>query len=458
MKKIVFPDLQVLLHFSPLDELDLQQLFGCMEIDVLFTLIVIEELVRCQVEHSVQDVRHQAHRTLKRVEAWVAGQHTIGLNIAVGFLEKRLETDTIKRFGLNWQRPGDLLLGVILEYKEAYPEESVSLLTGDSDLARQARLWGIEAVTLSKKQKLTEAGSILLTGSEKAQQSLVDFRYRTTSLSLSFRSGGDEVTVRLSPQLDSLPATMQAQLVAVADRMQREVDEQTNDPAGAMPDDLEALAALAMRTSPTEGSAFLVRIAQEEVKRYQREIVAYPEKFARYLNHCLEILNEHRRTIQLDLVLVNGGGAQAENVVLTLKLPERLEWLQQPEQDNMPAPPAPPTPPESDGQLLGKEFHVGEVTSVSSHLLNQDLLAGGEVGGTLPEISEAGTRLQWSVGSCRHHELRPLASLYLRFKTGADVADFTITYAIQESNNSQLVREQLRMYVDDGATLSMDRA
>lgn len=449
MKKIIFPDARLLLHFSPLDEIDLLQLLDCTEVDVLFTLIVTEELVRCQWEHPVRELRQQAKRRIKQIEAWLEGQHAIRRGVTASFLGKRPDNDTMKRFDLNWQHQDDLLLGTILEYKQAYADQMAILLTGDSNLAEQARVRGIEAMVPASKYKLAATEKALSTENQRAQQALASLHYRAASLSLFFVGGQDEITVTLTPQLNSLPATMQAQLVAVADNMHRERAQPRYDYLlAATPDDLEALAALAVQASPTDGGAFLGRMAGKEAKRYQEEVEAYPEKFEQYLHRCLELMNEHRRTIRLDLALANGGGAPAEKVLLTLIVPEQLEWHWQLSQDHMPAPPTPPIPPRSEGWLRGKEPHIGKVSSASSHLLNQDYISGEEPGGALPVISEAGTKLQWELGSYHQRESRPLGALHVRFRTAAEMAHFTITYTVQESNSPHPARGQLLVFVN----------
>ena len=429
--------------------MDLLQFFDCTEVEVLFTLIVTEELVHYQWDHPVPELRQQTKETIKQVEKWLEGQRAIGPGVAASFLGSRPDSETMKRHGLNWQHQNELLLGVILEYKQAHAAETVILLTGDNDLALQARSLGIEPMVLSSEYALTGTKNTLQAGRQKLRRELAGLRYRRSSLSLSFTGGKDELTVTIAPQLDSLPVTMQAQLVAVADNMHREAaQQQGKNMSEAALDDLEALAALAVQASPAGGRSFLGRMVEEEAKRYQRELEAYPERFERYLGRCLEMINEHRRTIRLDLEMKNAGGTQAENVLLVLTVPEQLEWYWQPSESDMPAPPVPPTPPGPEGQRLEKGFHIGRVSSVPSHLLNRDYISGEEPAGASPVMSEAGTKLEWELGTYRHHQSRLLGSPYVRFRRAEDIANFTIAYEIQERYNPGSVREKLLVFVE----------
>jgi len=443
MKKIVFPDSSVFLHFSPLDEIDLRQLFDCAEVEVLLTLVVTEELVRDQWDHPAPELRQRAKETIKRVEKWLEGQHPIGPGVTASFLGRRPDSETMERYRLNWQRQDDVLLGILLEYKQARTDEVVILLTGDSALALRARSLGIEAA-LPGEYTLAEGENALPEEKQKLRQELAGFRYRTPSLSLSFAGGQDEVAVTIAPQLDSLTTTMQAQLVAVADNMRREAAQHlAEDVVEAALDDPDTLATLVAQAAPPGGRSFLDRLAEEEAEQYRREVEAYPEKFERYLRRCLEMINEHRRTIRLDLEMENAGGAPAENVLLGLTLPEQLEWHWRPSDRDMPAPPAPPTPPGPEGQVGEGDFHIGGVSSVPSHLLDRSYISGEAPAGAFPVISEAGTQLRWELGTYRHHQARLLEPLYVRFRRSDDISNFTLAYKIQEKNSPDSVRGRL---------------
>ncbi|HEX6386549.1 MAG TPA: PIN domain-containing protein [Anaerolineae bacterium] len=449
MKKIVFPDPSVFLHFSPLDEIDLPQLFDCAEVEVLLTLVVTEELVRHQWDHPVPELRQRARETIRRVEKWLEGQQAIGPGVTASFLGRRPDSETMETYRLNWQRQDDVLLGTLLEYKQARAGEEVILLTGDSDLALRARSLGIEAVALSGEYTLAEAESALQAEKQKLRQDLAGFRYRTPSLSLSFAAGKDEVAVTIAPQLDSLTTTMQAQLVAVADDVRRQAAQhQVEDVVEAELDDPDTLAALVTQASPAGGHSFLEKVAEAEAERYRREVEAYPEKFERYLRRCLEMINEHRRTIRLDLEVENAGGAPAENVLALLTVPEQLEWYWRPGDRDMPAPPAPPTPPRPEDEVLERGFHIGGVSSVPSHLLSRDYISGEAPAGAFPVISESGTQLRWELGTYRHHQSRLLGPLYVRFRRADDISNFAVAYEIQEKNSPGSVRGRLLVFVE----------
>jgi hypothetical protein len=352
----------------------------------------------------------------------------------------------MESYRLNWQRQGDVLLGTLLKYKQARADEAVILLTGDSDLALRARSLGIEASALTSEHTLAKAENVLPEEKQKLRQGL---RYRTPSLSLSFAGGKDEIAVTIAPQLDLLTATMQAQLVAVvADMRRKTAQHQAEGVAEATLEDLGAAAALVAQALPTGGRSFLSRVAQEESERYRRHVDAHPEKFERYLRRCLEMINEHRRTIRLDLEMENAGGALAENVLLVLTVPEQLEWHWWPSESNMPAPPAPPTPQGPEGRVVERSFHIGRVSAVPSHLLNRDYISDEASAGAFPVISEAGTQLQWELGTYRHHRSRLLGPLYVRFRRADDISDFAIACGIQEKNGPGSVSGRLLVSVN----------
>ena len=441
MKKFLFPDSSVFLHFSPLDEIDLPQMFDCVEIEVLLTPIVIEELIRYQWDHPVPKLRQRAKETIKLVEKWLEGQKVISPGVTASFIGRRPANETMVRFRLNWQHLKDVLLGTLLEVKQVYSDEKVILLTGDSDLALKAWSLGFEVAELSHEHILVSTENPPQAEKQKLRQELAGFRYRRPSLSLSFADGMDEVAVTIEPQLDSLSATMQAQLVAVAENMRHEATQfQAEDVVETALNDLDKLAAI--------GYSFLDKVTEHEAERYRHEVKAYPEKFERYLHRCLELINEYRRTIKLDLEIENAGGAAAEYVVLMLTLPDQLEWCRQPRGNDMPAPPAPPTFPEPQDRLLRKGFHIGEVSAVPSYLPDQDYITGEEAAGAPPIISEAGTQLKWELGTYRRHQSRLLIPLYVRFKRADDISNFAIDWQIKEKDGPGIVKGHLLVLVN----------
>lgn len=443
MRKIIIPDQSVFLYFLPLDQLDLPQLLDCVEVEVLFALAVMEELVRFQWDHPVPELRRRAKEAIKRVEKWLEGQQLIGPGVKAGFIGSRPDSETMSKNQFNWQRQEDILLGTILEYQQTRLDEMVILLTGDKSFASRGRLLGIKALLLSGDHFLAEAEDNAQAGNRKLRQELTGFLYRTSSLSLYIAGGKDEATLAIAPQLDSLTATMQAQLVAVAENMRRE----TNRYQAEI--DLDELVDQVMQSFPVSGRSFLDKGTVDEVDRYLREVKDYPDKFEHYLHRCLEIINQHRRTIRLDLEVRNEGGASAEEVLLVLTLPEQLEWYWWPGQSHMPAPPAPPTPPAPGPPAMEKGFHIGGVSSVSSRILNQDYISNEQRAGALPEISEAGIQLKWELGTYRHHQTRLLGPLYVRFRHADDISDFAIAWEIQDKDNPDAVKGQLLLLLEN---------
>lgn len=449
MKKFVFPDSSIFLHFSPLDEIDLPKLVESAEVEVLLTLVVTGELVRHQWDHPVPDLRRRAKETLKRVGKWLEGQQAIGPGVTASFISRQPGSETMERYHLNWQLQDDVLLGTLLEYKKARPDEAVILLAGDSDLALRAESLGIEAAEPPDEHILVEAEYALPEEKQSSRQDLARFRYRASDLSLSFAGGKDEIAVTIAPQLDSLTETMQAQLVAVVDKMRREAAQhQADDEAEASLEDLDTLASQVAQASSAGGRSFLGGITEEETERYLREVEHYPEKFERYLRRCLEMINVHRRTIRLDLEMENAGGASAENVLLMLTLPEQLEWHWQSSDRDMPAPPAPPTTPELEGQAVERSFHIGRVSSVPSDLHDRDYISGEALAGASPMISEEGTQIKWELGTYSHHQSRLLEPLYVRFRHAEGISNFAIAWEIREKNSSSPVRGHLLVSID----------
>lgn len=449
MKKYVFPDSSVFLHYTPLDEINLPKFLESAEVEVLLTLVVTEELVHHQRNHPVPELRRRAKKTLERLEKWLEGQQAIGPGVTASFIGRQPGSETIEKNHLNWQNQNDVLLGTLLEYKKDRPDKAVILLSDDGGFAARARSLGIEVMEPPKDHMLVESMYEVSGENQDLHQELAGFRYRAPDLSLSFAGGKNEIAVAIAPQLDSLTATMQAQLMVVADRIRREAAQrQADDDFEATLDDLDKIAALVAQALPISDRSFLNGMADGEAGRYRREVEAYPEKYERYLHRCLEMINVHRRTIRLDLELENKGGGSSEDVLLILTLPDQLEWHWLPSDGNIPAPPVPPTPPKLEGQGAEQSFHIGRVSSVSSDLLDGDYIFGEASTGASPAISEEGMKLNWELGTYRHHQSRLLKPLYVRFKQADAISNFAIAWEIRGKKSSGSVRGQLLVSVD----------
>ncbi len=449
MKKLVFPDASIMLHFSPLDEIDLLQILDCTSVEVVYTLVVTEELVRQRWDHPTLDGRYRAKNSIKQMEQWLDGQREIGPNVKVSFLGNRPENDTMKINHLNWQDLNDLLLGIILDYQQAHAYDSVFLLTGDSDFAFRATSLGIQALVLPQEYSLLEAQNMALAKSQYQVQELATNYYRASSLLLTFADGQNEMVVSVMPQLSALTPTMQAQLVGVADDMRKKAGQlSADDTIQDSLNDPKMLATLVTQAFPIGGRSLSGRVSAVEVERYRKEIAAYPEKFERYLRHCLEIINEHNRTIRISLKLENAGGGSAEKTLLTLSLQPQLRWQWRTGNMTMPFPPVPPTPPIAEIQDSERSYHIAELSSLPSRHFDRKDNSKKQHVGTVPLISEAGTKLQWELGTYRHRQSQLLEPLYVQFADAKDISNFTIDWQIQEKKHSRLVQGQLKVFVE----------
>lgn len=445
MKKVVFPDTNVFLHFRPLDEVDLPALLDCTEVELVITPVVLEELDEHKWAHSLPKIRKRADSSLKRIEAWVEDGTPIRSGVTVTLHASEPKDETLEAHRLNWRSQDDRLFATILEYQEEQRDEDILLLAGDSGARLRIRNFGIATAQLPDDVKLPSAQDALQKINQELRQELATLRNRMPLLELRFAGELDGQTVELERQLTSAPSEMSDLFHEMVGEVKRKAalylgDETPSEHLGPLDPLADIRKQVGKQISAMANQSF-VTPSQEEIERYRREVAAFPEKFDRYLRRHLSIANEHRRTIRIALELENSGGAPAEDVLLILTVPEKLQWRWEPEDSDFPDPPEPPRTPRTLAQTLAGDFNALSVPARFRDMPymymhdDLDLLS--------PIISESGLRLKWEIGSCRHHQAMTLDPLFVMFRDPEDISNFGIQYEVHEKNTPERVTGRL---------------
>lgn len=195
--------------------------------------------------------------------------------------------------------------------------------------------------------------------------------------------------------------------------------------------------------------------SQREIERYERDIDIFRQEYSDYLHRKLKILNEHRRTVRLDLTISNTGFGTANDILITLSLPEHLQWRWEPDESELSRliPPDRPKPPQTTAQAFQSNpvfnINMGGLGNLTleppPHLLFPLDRADDSPS---PVISESGLDLKWEFGKCRQaNSLQLPESLFAMFIEPSKITPFSIEYEINDPSLPKPTTGKLNVHV-----------
>jgi hypothetical protein len=435
--RYIFPDTNIFLHFKPLNEVDLLKLIGCDEVEIVIAPVVIDELDRAKWDHQASGIRDRAKANARKISDWLAQGQPIRRGVSIS-LAARPPEEIFRKHQLDSGVGDDRLIASILEYQERYGVGTVVLLTADFGPQLRARSFGLPFIELPSNLELPPAQDAQKQEILKLQQQLARLQSRAPSLILTFEGKSDTLEIQLEPQLSAPPEGIVRQLEENMRRLKSNRYYNFTD---------EASSAVGPVTFALSHVLEDMRPSQEEVERYQREVEEYRNKYEYYLQHDLEVFNRQKRTIELNLLLTNAGTALAEDVVLTLTLPEKLYWTKAPSSEEFMPIPTPPKPPRNKSELMIDSF--AQITVSQSYHTRLPHLSDDvyDISNELYRPVFEDTRLTWELGDLRHGSSIELEPLYVVFRDSDKISTFEFEVSIHEHKTPEQIKQKLLVRV-----------
>ena len=432
MKKFVFPDTSIFLHFRPLDQIDLVGMLQCDAVELVIAPAVIEELERQGWDHPQLSMRKRAEYSLRKIRSW--------MQTSYGLIHPDVELTlcpgpkpvTLGEHHLDTRSRDDLLIANVLEYSQVHGHEGVLLLTHDMRRKLKAHRHHLQSTSLPAEVMLPQVQVASRGEDTELRRETARYQSRAPQVELRFGNGSRMLDVRPREE-DALTAEMVAARLDELRVWCQEPLRFRESEAVAGIDDRGAVSMLA--------NAML--IPEKEFERYSRESEAFLEACKEWLQCRAGVMDRIRRTVRLDFELVNSGTAVAEGLVITLTLPRRLRWLETLDDDEMPSEPEPPRPPRTHMEVVRdsiSELYRATVPPWSAGLEPAEVPAADS---WLLE----GQELRGLIDECLHHRVVELPPVYAIFGDAEEISNFAISYVINERNTPEPVDGKLLVRV-----------
>jgi hypothetical protein len=437
MKRIVFPDTNIFLHFESLDQIDLTNILECDEVELVLAPVVIEELDQQKWDHPRQGIRKRAESSLKRIRSWIAAEGSPIRSQMFARLGDNPLGETLEKNRLDPRSRDDRLIASALECKDTHGRDVVFVLTNDFGPGRKAESLDLQTIELSDDHKLPPVQDSDQKEIIKLRKELARYQSRAPNLELRFVNESDTIEVRLGQQLrisDEATKAKLDKLKLLRDQVlagHREAEEQTSR---------NGLAALAL----SMGGG----IPAEEIERYKEEFEAFLEASEQYFPHWTEVENRRRRTVELNLKLLNSGHGIAEGIILILTLPDKLQWYKKSYRNLLPEEPTPPNPPRTRMEMLGAAMDSTFVEPPFWAL--EDALASASRQALEDRPVKQGIQgqeLRWDIKECLHNRQIDLEPVYASFSDPGTISNFQIEYQIHERNTPDIITGKLLVRV-----------
>jgi hypothetical protein len=300
MRKHVFVDTMLFLHFRQLDEIDWQALVGADEVEVLLAPVVWRQLDRHKDQHPTPGLRERARTSVGKLRGWL-GQGTAAPLLRGGVALRLLHEDpridfTAHRLAKDVE--DDQLVATLIEYGTSSADEVV-LVTDDILLRQKAAAAGIRALAIPEAYRLEPPASEAQKKLKKLEDENRLLKSRMPDLRLSFASGQAHCEHVLTPS-SGWSAEYKTELLE---------RERAKHPLRTVRD-----------ASGTNDLERLILGQQEKLAQDHNErLEDHFERYRKYLDDAEKYAVHRSRGVVVELWLHNSGTAPASDIDVFLK-------------------------------------------------------------------------------------------------------------------------------------------
>lgn len=190
----LFIDTNIILHFTPLDQVDWTEVCGQRNVEILFAPIVIEELDK-QKRNTNPRISKRAKAAIKKIgEIGITGNWSDNVHITV--VTKRPNNVTYADNSLDKEEQDDKLLATIIDYINT-KETDIRLITNDLGPKLKCLSFGIETIPLPDKYELKDEDDDLIKENNKLKEQINKYRLGIPKLKLLFDNDKSFITIKI---------------------------------------------------------------------------------------------------------------------------------------------------------------------------------------------------------------------------------------------------------------------
>lgn len=354
----IFLDTNMYLHYLFFDQVDWCKSLVAKTVTIHVSAVIVRELDKHKDEHPVKRIRKRAANICRKLfDLYDQGVIEVrpGVSVRLDPFEPQIDFGVHR---LSSARGDDCLLASAIELRQQSGAEVV-IVTNDTGLLLKAAHYRIATWRPPEELKLPEEDDVEEKRLKEMERQLKESRGAVAPrLSLRFVGGEDHAayTLPLPEPTQSFKFMIQSvklreqypkalppeQVITLADR-------QRLKEAASKLDNGEELA----ETIITFGE-MLRQIHPLDVEHYNNALEQFYTAYEEYWKQSVEYDNMWRRTLKVEVYLVNDGTCPAEDVDIILEFPEGLILRAE---DDAPLPPSPPSPPQPPQSLGGRAFN-----------------------------------------------------------------------------------------------------
>jgi hypothetical protein len=409
----LFIDTNIILHFTPLDQVDWAEVCGEQKVNILFAPVVIEELDK-QKRNSNSRISKRAKNAVKKIgEIGITGNWTD--NISIQVITKRPASETYLNHSLNREEQDDRLLAAIIEFK-ATSDGKVKLITNDLGPKLKCLSLGVEAMSLPDKYELKEEDDDVIKENNKLKEQINKYKSGVPKLSLQFDNDESFIAIRLK-RFDF--SDFKSLKMSEIEREHPYMEVPKED---------------------TLRWAFRHPFVNEEsIKNYNLDLAKFYLEYETYLSECEAHFVKLNLTESIKFKLFNKGVIPAGDIDVKLHFPDGFS-LKDRKPKNTAEKPRPP-------------FKPGEALTLNPYIFssiarpNIDALSFPAKGS--PSIKKTNSYdVAFDLDTLKHNQEFIFEELFVTFDSFENAVGFKVDYKIFAANIPDVLTGQLNVIVE----------
>lgn len=421
-KIAVFPDTNLFMHFRPFNEIDWCEMLQASVVEIKVAPVVTRELEEQKTLNPSRKLRERAATALKLLHGYL-GHDRVREGVTLEFLITEPNTDAASARGLNLQINDDRLVGTFLQYRDDHRDVPCVLVTDDLPLTVKATHYQIRIAPPSDSLRLPAEPDALEKKNKQLETELLRYKSREPALEVLFKSGQHHAQFKIERPTNSASdteATIQSRLsVAIAKCPLVELRSEHDPDIAAIKNSPFAEIAESIQ----KATAGLQAFGRQFYEDYNARAKAYYRDYEKYLKDSFAFQTLASRTVELNLMVANGGTCPAEDIHLLLHFPDGFTLY---DENHPPKEPTEPSPPSKEMNLF---------SSVSLLSSFPDIRMPQPRNPSLPRIRKTNSyEVTFETESLQHGFLWNLTPLNAVFDSWESAKSFSIDYAIHAGN------------------------
>jgi hypothetical protein len=428
-----FVDTDIFLHYRAFDEVDWLSVLGRKSVTLVVAPITTSELNNKKDEPTPK-LRKRAASTLKKLEAlWLKG-NPAEVRQGVQLLLQEVEpTIDYGAHQLDYRSQDDRLLASIIQFANSNSGTTIMLVTADFGLRVKARRHGIETICPPDDLKLPEEPDPHEKKIQELERELLEIKHAKPQLEIAFGGADNRIEVSLEPPVISTPGEIERER-----KLTRLKYKKWGEEPKPIEDSLQSRLTRAFTQLPS-----LLPPSKESIDRFNAQMEKFYAEYDAWLAEKTSILNRQRRTVSLNLVLVNSGTSPAEDIDLLFHFPDAaFELYSERDLPRRPEPKPPEKPTSAIAEVLASTFPRS--LTIPTHRF-PDVRPRNV---SPPQIRRTNSiEVKIHVRELKHNFVEELPPIYVVFNSHEEARSFGIEYQILAANLPKPALGQLHVIV-----------